>query len=167
MALPALSVAFGMAFRALRLSPMRTVLSTLGVVVGVAALVAVLAVGDGVERFGREQLERTTDLQAVVISPVTTQMVDRQRVPRSDYPVFTADDASALRARLPSGSVVSAGTSGSAIWRQDSSRIRGILVQATDSVADGVLVSAELAETARLAVNSRIVLGSAELAVVG
>lgn len=46
----------------LRGNPMRTGLSALGIVIGVAALVAVLAVGDGVERYARRQIERTTDL---------------------------------------------------------------------------------------------------------
>ncbi|HMA41751.1 MAG TPA: ABC transporter permease [Gemmatimonadales bacterium] len=41
----------------LRGNPLRTGLSTLGIVIGVAALVAVLAVGDGVERYARRQIE--------------------------------------------------------------------------------------------------------------
>ena len=41
----------------LRGNPTRTGLSALGIVIGVAALVAVLAVGDGVERYARRQIE--------------------------------------------------------------------------------------------------------------
>jgi putative ABC transport system permease protein len=64
---PSESVAVG--FDALRSNPLRTFLSTLGVVIGVAALVAILALGDGLERYGREQVERTTDLQVISVSP--------------------------------------------------------------------------------------------------
>lgn len=39
-----------------RVNPLRTGLSTLGIVIGVAAPVAVLAVGGGVERYARRQM---------------------------------------------------------------------------------------------------------------
>jgi putative ABC transport system permease protein len=39
-------------------NPVRTLLSTLGVVMGAASLVAVLSLGDGAEAFAREQIER-------------------------------------------------------------------------------------------------------------
>ena len=38
-------------FAALTANPMRTVLSTLGVIIGVGALVTILALSDGLERF--------------------------------------------------------------------------------------------------------------------
>jgi putative ABC transport system permease protein len=41
---------------ALRANPLRTLLSTLGVVMGVGAMVSVLAMGDGVEQFSRAQI---------------------------------------------------------------------------------------------------------------
>jgi len=87
--------------RGLRVNPMRTGLSTLGIVIGVAALVAVLAVGDGVERYARQQIERTTDLQAVVLTPQTTRLVDGLLVPDTAFPQFTATDPAALRAAVP------------------------------------------------------------------
>ena len=46
---------------ALRANPLRTLLSTLGVVMGVGAMVSVLAMGDGVEAYARQQIEETTD----------------------------------------------------------------------------------------------------------
>ena len=49
-------------FDTLRANPLRTLLSTLGIIMGVAALVSVLSLGDGMERFARAQIERTTDL---------------------------------------------------------------------------------------------------------
>ena len=66
---------------ALGANPLRTILSTLGVVIGVAALVSVLALGDGVERFVREQFEQTTSVQAIDVAPKTSLTVDGVKVP--------------------------------------------------------------------------------------
>ncbi len=85
----------------LRAHPLRTALSMLGIVIGAASLVAVLALGDGVERFGRQQIERTTDLQSVVVQSRTTVSVDDQTFPLDSYPVFTRADADSLVARIP------------------------------------------------------------------
>lgn len=85
---------------ALSANPLRTVLSTLGIIVGTAALVAVLSLGDGVERYVRRQIERTTDLQTVMLTPRTVRMVDHTPIPRQDYPVFVAADADSVRAAI-------------------------------------------------------------------
>jgi len=84
----------------LRGNPLRTGLSALGIVIGVAALVAVLAVGDGVERYARRQIERTTDLQAVVLTPRTTRIVDGLLVPDTQFTRFLASDPAAIRAAV-------------------------------------------------------------------
>ena len=65
---------------ALRGNPLRTLLSTLGVVMGVGAMVSVLSMGDGVEAFAREQIEQTTDLLGVSVSPSTNTLIDGQFV---------------------------------------------------------------------------------------
>jgi putative ABC transport system permease protein len=85
----------------LRANPLRTILSTLGIVIGAASLVAVLSLGDGIERFGRQQIEQTTDLQSVVLQSRTTTSVDGQIFPLDSYPVFSRVDAEALVARIP------------------------------------------------------------------
>jgi putative ABC transport system permease protein len=96
----------------LRANPVRTLLSTLGVVMGAASLVGVLSVGDGAQRFARRQIEQA-GLQAVAVVPRTSDMVDGLMVPRASFPTFTADQMKALSARLgPESTVVlySAGT---------------------------------------------------------
>ena len=60
---------------------LRTSLATLGIVIGVAALSAVLAVGDGIERFVRQQLDATTTLSMIVLDPKRTETIDGERVP--------------------------------------------------------------------------------------
>lgn len=103
------------ALQTLRANPLRTVLSTLGVVMGVASLVAVLAIGDGVEEFARTQLQRTTDLQTITVSPVTYELIDHVRVPRSGYPTFTLRDSDSLAAVLKGGATVSIVATGNAL----------------------------------------------------
>jgi putative ABC transport system permease protein len=84
--------------RALCVNPLRTVLSTLGVIVGVASLVAVLSLGDGMEAYARREVALTTNVQNVFITPVTFDMVDGLRVDRESYTRFEATDARAALA---------------------------------------------------------------------
>ena len=83
----------------LRANPLRTVLSTLGVVMGAASLVAVLSIGDGAELFARKQIERR-GLQAVAITAKTSDTVDGLLVPRGDFPRFTDADLQDLAAAV-------------------------------------------------------------------
>jgi putative ABC transport system permease protein len=84
----------------LRANPLRTMLSTLGVIIGVASLVAILSIGDSLERFSREQIEQTTDLQTIQISSVTTDFVDGVRLKRENPVLLRQRDAAALTALL-------------------------------------------------------------------
>jgi putative ABC transport system permease protein len=88
------------ALQTLGQSPLHTTLSTLGIVVGVASLVSILSLGDGLERFAREQIETTTDLQLITVSPQTTERIDGIVVQKSAYPRFTPDHARALARHL-------------------------------------------------------------------
>lgn len=83
-------------FDALRANPLRTLLSTLGVVMGVGAMVSVLSMGDGVEAFARQQIESTTDLLGIGIEPHTNTNIDGQFVRRTDIIQFTRADANEL-----------------------------------------------------------------------
>ncbi len=94
--LSSLVTAFSVAFDQLRINTLRTILSTLGVIIGVGSLVAVLSLGDGLERFTRNEVERTTDVQSVSLTSRTMERVDGEWVPVRDYPIFTRDDAAAI-----------------------------------------------------------------------
>jgi len=83
-------------FDTLRANPLRTLLSTLGIIMGVAALVSVLSLGDGMQRYAREQISRTTDLLSVSVTPSLFRTVDGQRFPRADVVALTREDADAL-----------------------------------------------------------------------
>lgn len=90
---PALRQNIRVGITALSANPLRTVLSTLGVIIGVASLVAVLSVGDGMEQTLREQLESTTSVQFFNVLPVTTEEVDGQDFPLDSFPRFSVSDA--------------------------------------------------------------------------
>jgi putative ABC transport system permease protein len=107
----------------LRTYPGRTVLSTLGIIIGVASLVAVLALGDGIERFARAEIERTTSVQSVIVSPLTSDVIEGTRFPRNDVLVFTVQDAGQLGKELDSVAAVTLRISGGALL-SDSGRSR-------------------------------------------
>src|SRR5262245_44006088 len=102
---PATTSSVRVGFQMLRVNPMRTVLSTLGVIMGVAALVAVLALGDGMEAFARRSIERTTSLHSVAVVVQSGRTVDDVFIPDSVVPRVTRADAMAVRA-LPGVSEV-------------------------------------------------------------
>jgi putative ABC transport system permease protein len=101
MPLTALTVAFA----ALRANPLRTLLSTLGVVIGAAALVAVLSVGDGVEGYARTMIERQ-GFTAISITARTNERIDGVSAAVGDWPQFGAADVAALRTVIPASAQV-------------------------------------------------------------
>ncbi|MGH7553343.1 MAG: ABC transporter permease [Longimicrobiales bacterium] len=118
---------------ALRAHPLRSVLSTLGVVIGVAALVAILALGDGLEAFSREQIESTTDLQNITIDSETTERTEGISIRRENVRVLTIEDEEALARELEAEAVIALSVTTSARVRAlapDSAR-RAVIVRAT------------------------------------
>jgi putative ABC transport system permease protein len=78
------------------MNPLRTLLSTLGIVIGVASLVAILAVGDGAEQWTRDQIAETTTLQGIAVRTRTMELVDGVRIGRERVDTLTEADATAL-----------------------------------------------------------------------
>lgn len=85
----------------LRANPMRTVLATSGVIIGVAALVAAFAITDGVDVWSRALIARESSVQDVAITPRTREVVRGRSVPVHGYPVFTSEDAARAGAEVP------------------------------------------------------------------
>jgi putative ABC transport system permease protein len=121
----------------LRSNPLRTILSTLGVILGVASLVAVLSIGDGMERFVRGEIERTTDLQTNMVNPAREDEVGGVRLPRTDFARFGLADAESLAARLGGMAQVSIGVNGAARASRDGADSSGAAaVMATTAAAE-------------------------------
>jgi putative ABC transport system permease protein len=128
------SVRVGLA--ALRVNPLRTFLSTLGVVIGVASLVAVLSLGDGMESFARKELARTTDIQNVFVSPVLFDTLDGVPVPREKFTLFGEEDARAAAAGVPGAAEAVITYSGTTVVRAPGDgRDRGARVTAATAGA--------------------------------
>jgi len=100
-----LAVALGIATTSLRANLLRTLLATLGVIIGVAALVAVLSLGDGMERYARNRIQGQ-GYQAVSIEPIESDELDGIRIRRDSVVELTAADARELRSMLPAGTSV-------------------------------------------------------------
>ena len=118
-------------FATLRANPLRTTLSTLGVVIGAAALVAVLALGDGMERFVREQIARSTDVQSILVAAKTSVTIDGQTFPVDSYPVFTPADAAAIVAAIPGADQATLTVSGRSASAGGGGRLEEVGIAAT------------------------------------
>jgi len=105
-----------LAFQTLRANPLRTTLSTLGIIMGAASLAAVLSIGDGAEAFARQRLERE-GMQMVVLTSKTADLIDGLRVPRREVPSLGPAEAHAIAAELGSGYSVTLWRRGTARWQ--------------------------------------------------
>jgi putative ABC transport system permease protein len=92
-----LSASLSIGIDALRANPLRAILSTVGVIIGVAALVGVLSLGDGMERTAREQLANSTDFQTLSVNPRTSEQINGEFFPMRDTTWLTLADLSAMR----------------------------------------------------------------------
>ena len=75
-------------------------LSTIGLVVGVAALVAILSLGDGLEKYARNQISTTTSLEGISVSAKTKERVDGVSLDRETVAYLQVTDAEAIAATM-------------------------------------------------------------------
>ncbi|MEK6781408.1 MAG: ABC transporter permease [Bacteroidota bacterium] len=62
-----------------------TILSVLGIVIGVAALVSILSLIDGMEKFAKDQITQTTSLQAIIIRTEPYKTINNVRIERDSF----------------------------------------------------------------------------------
>ena len=87
----------------LRENPMRAALSMLGVIIGVASLVTVLALGDGMERFARDQI-KGEGYQSVRVEPTDRNPSVAMSYETTDVTIASGEDhLFHLRASSPFG----------------------------------------------------------------
>jgi putative ABC transport system permease protein len=143
------------AMQTLRANPLRTLLSTLGVIIGVGALVSILSLVDGMEAFARADLEATTDLQIITVNSVTTDRVDGVVLRRRGWPVFTPTDAAELAAALRTPAQVGLMTQYAAFWEVpgDTAEMAAMvtaLTPATQALRPPVVLAGRVIEAADL-----------------
>jgi putative ABC transport system permease protein len=71
---------FALAFDNIRSNVFHTILSVLGIVIGVGALVSILSLIDGMEEYARDQITRTTSLNAVMLQTEAHKRVNGVRL---------------------------------------------------------------------------------------
>ena len=149
------------AFQALRLNPLRTLLSTLGVVIGVGALVSIFSLADGMEAFSRAEIEATTDLHAISVSSITTDRADGLVLRRRDYPVLVPADADDLGRELAGRAIVGLSTLYAGFWRPapDTAEYQAAIIAMTPAalaIQDPVLLAGRLLGPADMAGDSAV-----------
>jgi putative ABC transport system permease protein len=120
----------------LRTNTMRTTLSTTGVVIGVASLVAAFSITDGVDLWARALIARESSVQDVSITPRTSTVVAGRTVPITGYPVLTAEDAERAKAEVPGVAQYALTLTGNAPVEYLDRRATALLTLTTASLAD-------------------------------
>lgn len=80
-----IGVSFMLALQNIRANFLHTLLSVLGIVIGVAALVAILSFIDGIEKYAKEEVAATSSLQSIIITTNTASKVDGVRLEKEDW----------------------------------------------------------------------------------
>ena len=120
----------------LRTNPTRTTLSTTGVIIGVAALVAAFSITDGVDLWARALIARESGVQDVAITPRTSTMIAGRSVPITGYPILTTEDAERAKNEVPGVAQYALTLTGSASVEFGDRRASAMLVLSTASRAD-------------------------------
>lgn len=123
------------AIRALLVNPLRTALATLGVVIGVAAVVTVLALVDGLEAYARSEIARSTGVQTVTVSPKLRREVDGFFLPNPRYLEISQKEAEAMAREIPGVLGFSLSVGGDGVFVAPSGRRWGGGISATLSTA--------------------------------
>src|SRR6266853_3639750 len=119
----------------LRTNPMRTTLSTTGVIIGVAALVAAFSITDGVDLWARALIARESSVQDVAITPRTSTIVAGRTIPLSGYPVLTTEDAERAKNVVPGVAQYALTLTGSAPVEYMDRRATALLTLSTATLA--------------------------------
>ncbi len=91
---------FSLAIQNLKDRIFHTLLSTLGIVIGVAALVAVLSLIDGMEEYANEQITNTTSVKEIRVHTNPFKMVNNLQVEKETYHYLNYPNFKKLSASL-------------------------------------------------------------------
>jgi putative ABC transport system permease protein len=91
---------FALAFANIRSNVLHTFLSVLGIVIGVAALVSILSLIDGMEEFARDQISQTTSLNAIIIQTEAYKRVNEVRIRKDSISIIDYERFKQLTANL-------------------------------------------------------------------
>ncbi len=165
----AISRAFTEAFRNLRNNFFQTFLSVLGVIIGVGALVAMLAMIDGLEAFAQERIADRSSLENLIIVPNTQTKVDGIRMNRDTIAELTPAVMQELLDSLPYPATGELGYQNTSIgYTADSSklglRIFANTLPSLDPPADSIFIAGGPYTEAASAAGARVALINEQLA---
>ena len=95
-------ITFRTAFKDARKNLLHTLLSVLGIVIGVGALVSILSLIDGLEKYAHEQISKTTALESIIVTTQTTQRIDNILVKKESYSYFDYPSFQSLMTHIKS-----------------------------------------------------------------
>ncbi|MEM9895395.1 MAG: ABC transporter permease [Bacteroidota bacterium] len=96
---------FRTAFRDARKNLLHTLLSVLGIVIGVGALVAILSLIDGLEKYAHEQISSTSSLLSMTVSTQKRERKDGLLVEKKAFSYFDYTVFDSLRSQLEESQV--------------------------------------------------------------
>lgn len=88
---------FSMAFGSIRSRFFHTLLSVLGIVIGVGALVAILSLIDGMEKYANEQITKTTSLKSIMLETKRYHTVNDVRIKKENPAYINFEDFQQLQ----------------------------------------------------------------------
>src|SRR5689334_18866020 len=91
---------FLLALGNIRSNLFHTVLSVLGIVIGVAALVSILSLIDGMEEFARAQITQTTSVNAIIIQTNSSREINGVKLKKDTFSVLDYEHFCELRGGL-------------------------------------------------------------------
>lgn len=92
---------FALAIQNIRGNLFHTLLSVLGIVIGVAALVATFSLIDGLEKFARDQIATQTSVNAIVVETETDKMINNLSVRKDTFQIIDYGRYAKFRANAP------------------------------------------------------------------
>lgn len=95
-----LIASFAQALESIRSNLFHTLLSILGIVIGVAALVSILSLIDGMEKYAKDQISSTTDLKSIMVNTNTTKKVNDVSIRKDSFAYLDYDALTAMQAML-------------------------------------------------------------------
>ena len=88
--------------KALLINKLRSLLTTLGIVIGIASVLAMIAIGDGAKAIILEDIQKLGGLNTFTLYRVSTKLVGGRRVPIRSKEHFNYGDVLAIEAACSS-----------------------------------------------------------------
>lgn len=133
---------FALAFTNIRSNLFHTFLSVLGIVIGVAALVSILSLIDGMEKFAREQISTTTSLNGIIIQSEAYKRVNEVRLRKDTLSAIDYNQFQKLIASLskPVTSYIRSSTSGEVVLLTSDVKVGVNMIATSSALEPGVKV---------------------------